>query len=188
MGRYNLFLSIIVILCIAIFASCTGSEEPPVSSENASSLAEISSSAQDEAGEGEAEYYSDGDSKSFGNARYNFWITIPQEWRAFDRSGNGDGYFIECGNPDIDMRVFGGNYLPELEDTNKIAGEAFLFDSGVQGFADADDDTLTWSYISEVENNVISFYIDYSNDPAWFSEHEETVMTVAKSLRDGQRS
>jgi len=47
--------------------------------------------------------------KDVSNPRFGFLISIPATWNENDESANGDGYFINCLNNKIDMRVFGSN-------------------------------------------------------------------------------
>ena len=189
MKRNKLSAILVALLCIFALAACAKAEPQPLqpqptpaaerqaeskslSADKAESSPESPAAAEDDWG------------KAIGNARYNFFVTIPHEWQAVDRSENGDGYFIECENSNIDMRVYGANYLPELGELNGLVGKPFAFTGGVQGLINIDDGILTCSYLSEDETSVISFYIDYSGDPAWFEKNEETVMLVAQSLRN----
>ena len=133
-----------------------------------------------------AEFVSYGNGyKGLGNPRFNFWITIPDEWNAYSRAANGDGYYLTCDDPDVDMRVYGYNYLPEIEDVSE--GEPFIFDSEVQGVCIRKQNTMSWKYLSD-DKRMICFYIDYSKNPMWFREHESEVLKAAYSLRDGVTS
>jgi len=122
------------------------------------------------------------------NARFNFWLTIPSEWKASDRSVNGDGYFIECGNENIDMRVYGSyavlpqDYYLNTDDGSVVAD--FLFDGGIVGWQKQKADTyIQFFYYSNAR--YITFHLNYQNDPVWFNENEEKINLIAKTLRDG---
>lgn len=130
----------------------------------------------------EAEYFAvDGQRHIVINARFGFSITLPNTWRAFSRSVNGDGYFITCENPNIDMRVYGINEAIPIEENDKM--KPFVFDSGITGwYEEVHGESLMFSYRSD--EKIICLYVKYAGEETWFNEHKETVMTAAKSLRD----
>lgn len=74
--------------------------------------------------------------KSLHNIRYSFKITIPVEWTALDKSGNGDGFAISIpGNP-VEILVYGETYDSALsafyESDCSEAGD-YAFDNGTMG-------------------------------------------------------
>ena len=187
MKRIKLSAIPVAMLCIFALAACAKADpRPPQPQSPAAAEPKSLASGKAESAPESPPAAEDDWGKTIGNARYNFFVTIPHNWQAVDRAENGDGYFIECGNSNIDMRVYGANYLPELGELNGLVGESFAFTCGVHGFIAIGDDALTCSYLSEDESSVISFYIDYSGNPDWFAKNEETVMMVAQSLRDEQ--
>lgn len=148
----------------------------------------------EEASEGETEvlcFPIDGtETKIIGNARFNFWMTIPSDWKVFNRSENDDGYFIECENKGIDMRVYGENdVLPDdfyiTSDDDSLVSE-FVFDSGISGWQITKVNYYT-KFLYKDNGRYITFYLDYENDFEWFEENQEKILLVAKTLRDGNR-
>lgn len=143
--------------------------------------------------ETEAQYFpiTDTATKAIGNARFDFWITIPSDWKAFARSENGDGYFIECGNKNIDIRVYGQNdVLPEEfyinSDDGGIVSE-FKFDSGISGWSISKENSSI-KFLYNTNERYVVFYINYEDDLEWFEENKEEIFLTAKTLQDGTRT
>lgn len=141
--------------------------------------------------EGGGQYFSiiDTDTKTFGDARFNFFLTIPSDWDAFDNSVNGDGYLIECKNKNIDMRVYGVyDVLPEEYYINSDNGNTvaeFVFDSGISGWQIHKENSCI-KFLYRTDGRYITFYLNYEKDLKWFNENQEIIFSVAKTLKDGE--
>ncbi|HBC89611.1 MAG TPA: hypothetical protein DCZ94_21955 [Lentisphaeria bacterium] len=127
--------------------------------------------------------------KSIGNARFNFWIDIPVDWDAEDRSENGDGYFLLPGDNTVDLRVYGGHVMPENDYTTEMLQDPanhpipFYFNDGYKGVSLTKREEL---YFIRTERNVhIIFYAKAQK--SWLEKHESMLKTVASSLRFGRR-
>ena len=48
-----------------------------------------------------------GDWKSYGNARYNYWIDVPTDFSAIEESGNGDGGIAQSVDGNARLAVWG---------------------------------------------------------------------------------
>jgi len=140
----------------------------------------------------EVQYFSfnDTQTKVIGNPRFDFWLTIPTEWKAYDRSHNGDGYYIDCENKNIDMRVY-GEYSPLPEDFYIKSNDddstvtEFVFDSGINGWQITKVNHFT-KFLYKSNGRYITFYLQYENDPTWFDESQEKILLIARTLRDGE--
>lgn len=140
----------------------------------------------------EAEYYPTDNTgyKMIGNARFNFWIDIPNGWKAFDRSVNGDGYIILADNTNIDIRANGGlnikspqENIDDLNSDNKSVSD-FTFRNGMVGkqVIKSDSEMRFTCFFSDRH---INFYVNYEKDKNWFNENKDTILYIAKSLRSG---
>jgi len=177
-------------------SSYAASSEPPAATFGAET---VESRAESKAQTGdtgkiipvEADYVPAGEGfHSVGVARYNFWLTIPERWRAFDTARNGDGYYLDCGNEGIDARTYGGNYLPEVEQDGYPHREGqqvtdFVFDSGTVGVAVLlPEQSVRYLYIQD--GRVITFFVNFSQDPDWYEANRTLLEQVAGTLRDGK--
>jgi hypothetical protein len=138
----------------------------------------------------EAKYYPSPKSgfKYAYNENFDFWFDLLEDWKAFDRSENGDGYFIVSENPKMDIRVYGMYKTGTDEEFyNELAGkkgtvENFTFDDGVVGKRIF----FTGSKVYYVHGDVdtyICFYVNFKNDQAWYEANNEKLNEVAASLR-----
>ncbi|MCX9079548.1 MAG: hypothetical protein OIN84_16410, partial [Candidatus Methanoperedens sp.] len=57
----------------------------------------------------EAKYYPNAVEgyKTAYNEAFDFWFDLPEDWKAVDKSQNGDGYYIISDAADMDIRVYG---------------------------------------------------------------------------------
>lgn len=140
----------------------------------------------------EAEYFpaEDQEFKKAGNARFNFWFDIPNNWKAIDRSANGDGYFIITEDENVDIRVYGANRILEPEAYySEIAGEQgkiqeFTFRNGDAG------KMITRPggeihFVRCEKDRYISLYVNYGEDKQWYENNGDLMAVVAESLRPG---
>lgn len=126
--------------------------------------------------------------KTAYNENFDFWFDLPEDWKAFDRSENGDGYFIVTDNPLMDVRVYGMFRTGTDEDFyNSLTGkngtiEDYTFSDGEKGkkiliagskvyFIHIDGDTY------------ICFYVNFGKDKAWYESNAEKINSIAASLR-----
>ncbi|MEZ5013448.1 MAG: hypothetical protein R2794_04090 [Chitinophagales bacterium] len=115
--------------------------------------------------------------------RFHFALEIPATWKALDKSNNGDGYFLDCGVEQADIRVYGENIS-----ANPVMAEAELaacdkmedihFANGYPGthcFQGKDD-----YYYYDTPDLRMIFYVHA--DAQWKRDHAEVLDRVAKSL------
>ncbi len=131
------------------------------------------------------------DYKTAANARFNFWFDIPKTWQAFDRSKNGDGYFIvpDRGNPGIDIRIYGSEKT--LSDRDYYAMltldggtiENFRFGDGRKG-KQIIVNGERYFIRNQAENRIV-LYIQASQD--WFKSNIDSIQTIARSIRPEHR-
>lgn len=139
----------------------------------------------------EASYYSTGnaDFKTTANPRFNFWFDIPNSWQAFARSQNGDGYSIETGDKNVDLRIYGGwkvfsddeTYEMIMENDGKMSD--FEFRDGIKGKHFIKNDSQ--SFMRNEENRRITLYIE-TKDKKWLEENMEKILYIARSIRPGK--
>lgn len=205
----RIMLSGIILVFVFSMLGCTSNKKPTVSTSEDVSPNSQSSKTQEPAaiepttgleatsdnGEEQAEYFStdNPDYKTIGNARFNFWIDIPNDWKAFDSSANGDGYFIVSDNNLIDIRVYGGllingsdDYLKVLKDNDGEISD-FTFRDGTNGI-EVVKSTSETEFTCLLKDRYISLYVNYGADKAWLEKNKDIVMYIAKSLRSGLKS
>lgn len=124
---------------------------------------------------------------SIANPRFNFWIDIPESWRAIDSFANGDGYYIQCGTPRIDIRVYGGySVTADTESIKLLAGKSgkvsrFAFKDGTEGFRISVGNKLY--FVRFGQGKQITLYV--SANTKWLKREARTIEAVARSLRHG---
>lgn len=138
----------------------------------------------------EARYYPSSfeNYKTGYNENFDFWFDMPEDWKAYDRSDSGDGYFIVTDNANMDIRVY-GMYRTDTDEAfyGSLAGkkgiiEDFTFDDGAVGkkimIAGSRE------YIVRVDGDTyICFYANFENNLAWFEQNTEKLNKMAGSLR-----
>lgn len=191
----------IVVLAL-VFTGCNSdlfaSQEIKSRKEQLSSLEEVARERINQKRNGEvsereteAEYFpaDNPETKNIGNTKFNFWITIPSDWKAFGRSENGDGYFIECENKNIDIRVYGQNdVLPSDHSYKNVDGSVaseFVFDNGLSGWQTMKEKSYIKFFYS-IDEKRVEFYISYENDLEWYDANKEKILMTAKTLRNGE--
>lgn len=120
---------------------------------------------------------------TYQNARFSFAIDAPTEWSVVDKSGNGDGFFIDIpGEDSIEIRIYGERYdeaLAEFYEADCKEKSDFEFDSGFTGTRCVSEKAITYSVINKTDR--INVYI--SNwDKAQLS-NKVNLTTLIKSLR-----
>lgn len=118
--------------------------------------------------------------KQLGSPRFNFWLDIPVDWRAFDRSATGDGYFLEVGNASVDARAY-GSYMDDPG--RHPERKRFVFADGSQGWRETTPDHT--SYIRPEGDRFLYFYVQAP--AAWMKQNADAIAHVAASLRPGRR-
>jgi len=119
--------------------------------------------------------------KKVGNARFNFWIDLPAGWHAYDRSANGDGYFLDVGSANVDARAYGSGMDFDLEQSQ--TKRRFKFADGKMGWRLTKANGVT--YIREEDGHFLHLYVQAPE--AWFKTNEAVLVIVAQSLRSGSR-
>ena len=127
------------------------------------------------------------ETQSIGNPRFNFWIDIPKEWTAEDRSANGDGFFIYGADSSLDIRVYGSLRVIDEEEewailTKGCKTKDFHFLDGHIGKQISCDYSL--SFIRLSKDDLITFYVH--GPRALIMSKLKLFETIAKSLRRGK--
>ncbi len=169
---------IVVLFLLAALYSCSSGPEPSMMNKE-----------EGERGT-EAVYFPSEDAryKTCGNAKFNFWFDLPNEWRAFDKSAVGDGYFLECDNEDTDIRIFAMQRAQSDEEWYRMMlgdhGEMlpFTFADGKQGTM-LSNDTVRY-FVRNTDVLRILLYV--KTDTAWYEHNAEAVLHTAKSIRMGK--
>ena len=136
-----------------------------------------------DASENEPAYYrtSQPGFRTTGVARFDFWFDIPVQWRAIDRSANGDGYFIATGEPGTDLRVF-GTFVPSDRSSQLI--EPFTFRDGAIG----ERFSRPGEIVFQRTEGDRSFVFQAVAPQSWLDAHTEQIAAIAQSLRPGVHS
>ncbi len=121
------------------------------------------------------------------NERYDFSFEIPKEWKAIDKSNNGDGFYIDCGNKSVDLRIYGENLegneiMAEMELKTCVSTETFKFSDGYPGIK-CNQNSDTYYYYDTPQTRIV-FYIHA--DKKWNGENAAIVSSIAKSISSGK--
>ena len=185
--RFMKFISIAFIFLLA--TSCKSNQadekkEMPVDTNSTTSLEKI---IDDESTEANYHATEDNAFLKVVNERYDFSFEIPKAWKAIDKSNNGDGFYIDCGNKSVDMRVYGENLegneiMAEMELKTCVSTEDYKFGDGYPGIK-CNQNSDTYYYYDTPQTRIV-FYIHA--DKKWNSENAATVNAIAKSISSGK--
>lgn len=119
------------------------------------------------------------------NERYGFAFEIPENWKASEKSNNGDGYFIETGEKDIDLRVYGANIqgneiMAEMELKACERKEDFKFANGYPGIICYQTGDVYYYY--DTPKTRITFYVNAPKN--WQEKHAAVINSIAKSISE----
>lgn len=133
--------------------------------------------------------------RTAGNPRFGFCIDLPAQWADGESSGNGDGWSIDFNDPSVDVRIYGWNRPTGIdlrsEDRayyRQIAGPRgaisdFVFTDGVVGACVRNGQEI--QYIRPGDTYWATLYV--KADEAWLRRNERHLLTIARSLRAGER-
>ena len=193
MMKSKQLIYISVFVTAIFFAGCksdVSGKQEPLTSDTISAPAAKQPTEQEliDAETTEANYGDEdaGGFKTTVNERYGFSFKIPSNWKALDKSNNGDGYFIETGEKGVDLRIYGeqieGNeVMAEMELKSCEKTEDFKFSNGYPGtvcYQSGD----TYYYLDTPKTRII-FYVHA--DSKWKQRNGETINTIAKSMNAG---
>lgn len=120
------------------------------------------------------------------NERYGFTFTIPGQYKAIDKSNNGDGYFIESGDAGTDIRIYGENITDntvaaELALSACNRTEKFRFDNGYPGIKCFQGDDMYYYY--DTPTLRITLYVHASD--RWKERNAGVIQSIAGSIHAG---
>ena len=138
----------------------------------------------------EAKYYPNAVEgyKTVGNEAFAFWFDLPEDWKAVDKSQNGDGYFIISDAADMDIRVYGLlKDSTEEEYYQKLSGkngeiEDITFNDGEPGKKIKNTNSRVY-FVRVDGDSYICFYVNYKENPAWYQQNEDMLADIAMSMR-----
>jgi len=117
--------------------------------------------------------------KFIENERYNFGFQLPTEWTAIDSSTNGDGYFIETGEKDVDIRIYGQPNIIDLFTDHCTSTEEFVFNDEIQGVICNIDKSEFYIYRNDTSIQIV-LYVKTSED--WMNKNKAKIQFMAKSM------
>lgn len=116
------------------------------------------------------------------NERFHFTFEIPEQWKAIDKSSNGDGFFIETDNSKIDFRIFGTTLsgIQEIDNAGLKcdAVGSINFKDGTKGAKCTKGNTLQFFY--EYQKTRITFYLDAPEE--WKKQYVQIINHIAESI------
>jgi len=123
------------------------------------------------------------DMKKVNNERFGFEFSIPENWGAIDSSANGDGYFIDAGNHEVDLRIY-AEIIPEGHSMDIIAPQCdslanFTFDDGLAGKI-CDVNPREIFIFRDNADHRISFFVQAPE--SWIESNKALITAIAKSL------
>ncbi len=113
------------------------------------------------------------------NGRFNFKFLLPDNWTSVDSSSNGDGFFIQTGNREVQIQVYGQYMIPDLPVSQCVSTDIFVF---------VDGDTGTICYLNDMEyyirrsNETVELTLHVKASQDWMSTHQVEIKTMAQSI------
>ncbi|MFI5170803.1 MAG: hypothetical protein ACHQFW_00345 [Chitinophagales bacterium] len=130
------------------------------------------------------------DAKTPGNKkiiseRYSFSFEIPDNWKAVDKSNNGDGYMIETGEKGVDLRVYGENIqgnelMAEMELKACETKDRFVFSNGYPGIICHQSGDVYYYY--DTPKTRFTFYVHAPKN--WQEKNAAIINAIAKSVAE----
>jgi uncharacterized protein YceK len=194
----RLLASIIILALVLLTAGCSAvpaqKETGPGGASGPEGTLKANGTGAGDNSADEVKYYPSFDSnyKTARNVRFDFWFDIPAEWKAVDKSADGEVFTIDPSNDNVSLLVYGATIEGGEEDFyGKLSGkdgsvEDFGFRDGWTGKKITNGTKLY--YIRADGDTYIIFYIDCKDDTAWFSENRDTLEYIGRSLRISQES
>ena len=122
----------------------------------------------------------------YSNGRFGYTIKYPIKWVAGEEAENGDGKILYIGNPDIDIRVYGGHYMEGISDiyhNENLARQYTKLENGYEAvlLLGKENGKVIYDmvYISS-EDIEYHFYAEVSEQ--FFADNEKILLEVARSL------
>ncbi|MGG4141816.1 hypothetical protein ABEW34_01695 [Paenibacillus algorifonticola] len=120
------------------------------------------------------------------NARYGYSISYPSEWETGEEAHNGDGKILYIGNPDVDIRVYGGFYIEGVTDTlpEDLDIQWITLDNGLdaQLLVGYEDDKYVMHLIHYDEDYTMEYHFYSKVSKSFFEKNEKVLLKAAKSL------
>jgi uncharacterized protein YceK len=196
MKRFLASIMILILLmlnagCSSVLSSKGKAAGEPTGSAGA---VKVDGSGTDKLAAGEVKYFPtlDDKYKTARNDIFDFWFDIPNNWKAVDKSGNGEEFTIDSGNDKVSLLVYGATIDGKVDDFyRKLSGtdgniEDFTFRDSWMGKKITNGTKLY--YIRTDGDTYIIFYTDCKEDSGWFTGNSDTLEYIGQSLRIRQES
>lgn len=175
---HRILISSVLVLCLAACKENTADTKtalPPADTQSAQTIQEEDTTVATVQKNGSQEMY---------NERFRFYCTIPATYTVSDKSNNGDGYYIQCGDAGTDIRVYGESLTDnplaaELALKGCERTEKFRFANGYPGLLCFQSGDRYYYY--DTPNTRITLYVHA--DARWFERNEATILQIAQSIR-----
>lgn len=122
----------------------------------------------------------------YSNGRFGYTIKYPSSWDTGEESENGDGKILYIGNPDIDVRVYGGHYMEGITDkihNEKLDRQYIKLENGNEAvlLVGKENGKVIYDtvYVSS-EDIEYHFYAEVTE--SFFADNEKILLEVARSL------
>ncbi|MEW4372098.1 hypothetical protein [Paenibacillus kandeliae] len=122
------------------------------------------------------------------NERFGFSIEYPASWKAGEEAFNGDGKSLYINNPDVDIRVYGANYLEGISDPyhkqeKGMKRKKVILDNGKQALLVTGKQNNHMMYDMVYMSKDGATYHFYADVPqTFFDTNQKLLLQVAKSL------
>ncbi|MFN0276415.1 MAG: hypothetical protein ACKVPJ_11750 [Chitinophagales bacterium] len=116
------------------------------------------------------------------NNRYNFSFEMPESWKAVDKSNNGDGFYLDAGDINVDFRIY-GETLTGIDDIDSegISCDAvaeYVFADGTKGTKCTDNGLLYFFYPQKKKR--VNVYINAPIE--WKKKNINAINHIAESV------
>jgi hypothetical protein len=119
--------------------------------------------------------------KKVSNTRYNFTFEIPENWIATDKSNNGDGFYVDANDVNVDIRIYGESLTGIADVDNNVSCDAvanFPFADGTVGTKCTSSGLLYFIYT--LKKKRVTLYINAPID--WRKKNINAIQHISESI------
>ncbi len=126
--------------------------------------------------------------QTYTNGRFGFSINYPASWTAGEESDNGDGKVLYVGDPDVDIRVYGANYMEDVSDPyhhedKNIQLQKVKLNNGLVGTLAIGKENNKIIYdMAYVSKDDVEYHFYANVSQKFFDQNQQLLLKVAKSL------
>lgn len=182
--KYIVYL-LLILLCLILFTACSSQKINQVDNTAIIEATPIPTNNFTNTNINDSEHEID-EWTYYSNGRFGYTIKYPASWVAGEEAENGDGKILYIGNPDIDIRVYGGHYMEGITDIyhdENLVRQYTKLENGNEAVLllgkESGKVIYDMVYVSS-EDMVYHFYAEVTEQ--FFADNEKILLEVAMSL------